>query len=137
MDALTGHIDVDRAAAVWAAALAATWDGTDVWFHGDLAQGNLLLRDGQLGAVIDFGTCGVGDPSCDLAIAWTLLDESGRELLRDRLQIDDAAWARGRGWALWKTLSSLASAIAHDDEPETEALMPVCSELIDAYRDVT
>ena len=105
MDALTGHIDVDRAAAVWAAALAATWDGTDVWFHGDLAQGNLLLRDGQLGAVIDFGTCGVGDPSCDLAIAWTLLDESGRELLRDRLQIDDAAWARGRGWALWKTLS--------------------------------
>jgi aminoglycoside phosphotransferase (APT) family kinase protein len=137
MDALTDLIDVDRAGAVWAAALAASWDGADVWFHGDLAQGNLLLDDGQLAAVIDFGTCGVGDPSCDLAIVWTLLDQPGRELLRDRLQIGDAEWARGRGWALWKTLSSLASAIAHADEQEIEALMPICGEVIDAYRDAT
>ncbi|MEO7844916.1 MAG: aminoglycoside phosphotransferase family protein [Nocardioides sp.] len=131
LDALTGHINVDLAAEVWADALAAPWDGADVWFHGDLAEGNLLLRDGQLAAVIDFGTCGVGDPSCDLAIAWTLLVEPGRRLLKDRLQIDEATWSRGRGWALWKTLSSLASAITHDDEPETERLRHVCSELIE------
>lgn len=135
LDALAGHVDVDRAAAVWADALAARWDGADLWFHGDLAQGNLLLREGQLAAVIDFGTCGVGDPACDLAIAWTLLERSGREILRDRLPIDEATWARGRGWALWKTLSSLASAMAHDDEPEIEPLMLVCSELIDG-RDI-
>ena len=131
LDALTGHIDVNLAAEVWADALAAPWDGADVWFHGDLAEGNLLLRDGQLAAVIDFGTCGVGDPSCDLAIAWTLLVEPGRRQLKDRLQIDEATWSRGRGWALWKTLSSLASAVAHDDEPETERLRHVCSELLE------
>ena len=80
-------------------ALGARWDGVDVWFHGDLAAGNLLLERGRLSAVIDFGTCGVGDPSCDLAIAWTLLDRPGRQLLRERLDIDASTWARGRGWA--------------------------------------
>lgn len=135
LEALSGHIDVDLAAGVWADALNAPWDGADVWFHGDLAEGNLLLRDGQLAAVIDFGTCGVGDPSCDLAIAWTLLVEPGRRHLKDRLEVDEAAWSRGRGWALWKTLSSLASAITNDDEPETERLMHVCSELISSSTD--
>lgn len=130
LEALTDRVDVGLAAEVWADALTAPWDGTDVWFHGDLAAGNLLLSEGQLAAVIDFGTCGVGDPSCDLAVAWTLLSEPGRELLRDRLIVDEATWARGRGWALWKTLSSLASAIAHDDEAETAQLTHVCGELI-------
>jgi aminoglycoside phosphotransferase (APT) family kinase protein len=81
--------------------------------------------------VIDFGTCGVGDPACDLAIAWTFLDERGRQHLKERLQIDEATWSRGRGWALWKTLSSLASSIVHDDEPETEQLSHVCNELLE------
>lgn len=132
LDALTGHIDVDLALDVWTAALAASWDGDDVWFHGDLAESNLLLRDGQLAAVIDFGTCGVGDPSCDLAIAWTRLVEPGRQHFRDRLQVDEASWARGRGWALWKTLSALASAITHGDGPETDHLMLVYRELAEA-----
>ncbi|WP_410609253.1 aminoglycoside phosphotransferase family protein [Amycolatopsis sp. lyj-109] len=94
----------DGAAALWEAALTAPWDGVDRWFHGDLAPGNLLLRGGELAAVIDFGTCGVGDPACDLAIAWTLLTAEGRRVFRERLSVDDATWARGRGWALWKTL---------------------------------
>ncbi|MDS0139709.1 MULTISPECIES: aminoglycoside phosphotransferase family protein [unclassified Amycolatopsis] len=89
---------------LWEAALAAPWDGVDRWFHGDLAPGNLLLRDGGLAAVIDFGTCGVGDPACDLAIAWTLLTADGRRVFRELLSVDDATWTRGRGWALWKTL---------------------------------
>jgi aminoglycoside phosphotransferase (APT) family kinase protein len=129
LDALAGHVDVDLAAEIWSEALAAPWDGADVWFHGDLAEGNLLLKDGRLSAVIDFGTCGVGDPSCDLAIAWTLLTEPGRRAFRDRLRIDDASWARGRGWALWKTLSGLAGAIANADEEEAASLMRVLSEL--------
>ncbi|WP_410665083.1 aminoglycoside phosphotransferase family protein [Amycolatopsis sp. lyj-84] len=91
-------------AADWETALGAPWDGVDVWFHGDVAPGNLLLDGGELAAVIDFGTCGVGDPSCDLAIAWTMLTADGRKVFRERLSVDDAAWARGRGWALWKTL---------------------------------
>jgi aminoglycoside phosphotransferase (APT) family kinase protein len=91
---------------IWQAALDATWDGGPRWFHGDVAPGNLLLdAGGDLAAVIDFGTCGVGDPACDLAVAWTLLDADGRRVFRDRLAVDDATWARGRGWALWKTLA--------------------------------
>jgi aminoglycoside phosphotransferase (APT) family kinase protein len=101
---LAGRVDADRVTQVWRGALDATWDGTEVWFHGDVAEGNLLLVDGQLAAVIDFGTCGVGDPACDLAVAWTLLTAEGRRAFRERMAVDEAQWARGRGWALWKTL---------------------------------
>lgn len=107
--ALDGRIDVDLAGEIWKCALDARWDGTQRWFHGDIAQGNLLLDDGQLAAIIDFGSCGVGDPSCDVAIAWTLLTVDGRQAFRARLSVDDATWARGRGWALWKTLVNVAS----------------------------
>ncbi|WIV61516.1 aminoglycoside phosphotransferase family protein [Amycolatopsis nalaikhensis] len=96
--------DVGPAREIWQTALDARWDGVDAWFHGDVAAGNLLLDRGELAAVIDFGTCGVGDPSCDLAIAWTLLTAEGRAAFRERLAVDDASWARGRGWALWKAL---------------------------------
>jgi aminoglycoside phosphotransferase (APT) family kinase protein len=105
LNQLRAHVDTDRAQELWADALAAPWDGVDRWFHGDVAQGNLLLDDaGQLAAVIDFGTCGVGDPACDLAIAWTLLTPEGRHAFRDRLVVDDPTWARGRGWAVWKAV---------------------------------
>ena len=104
LTALDGQIDVDLTREIWQTALDAPWDGVDVWFHGDVAPGNLLLDGGELAAVIDFGTCGVGDPSCDLAIAWTLLTAAGRSAFRKRLSVDEATWARGRGWALWKAL---------------------------------
>jgi aminoglycoside phosphotransferase (APT) family kinase protein len=117
---LDGHLDVDLAAAAWDHALAARWDGVDGWFHGDLAPGNLLLERGRLVALIDFGTCGVGDPSCDLAIVWTLLDHAGRQSLREQLDIDASTWSRGRGWALWKSLRQLGNAI--DDRDETSAV---------------
>ncbi|WP_404383609.1 aminoglycoside phosphotransferase family protein [Knoellia locipacati] len=102
-------VDADRVHAVWAAALEARWDGVASWFHGDVAAGNLLLDGGDLAAVIDFGTCGVGDPACDVAAAWTLLTTQGRRVFRDQLDIDDGEWARGRGWALWKALSGCAA----------------------------
>lgn len=107
LEELEGHIDVASVRDVWVEALGATWDGVERWFHGDVAEGNLLLNHaGQLAAVIDFGTCGVGDPACDLAVAWTLLTAEGRHAFRDRLGIDDPTWARGRGWALWKTVAT-------------------------------
>ena len=89
--------------------------------HGDLAQGNILLADGNLAAVIDFGTCGVGDPACDLAIAWSLLTPDGRQAFRRRLSVDEATWARGRGWALWKTLTTCASSPGDCDEAAVNA----------------
>ena len=81
-----------------------------VWVHGDVSEGNLLIRDGGLHAVIDFGNLCVGDPACDLVLAWTLLDADGRTALRDLLSLDEAAWDRARGWALWKALITVAKA---------------------------
>ncbi|MCW2508318.1 MAG: hypothetical protein JWP68_1466 [Modestobacter sp.] len=85
-------------------ALSSTWPHTPRWFHGDVALGNLLLRDGRLSAVLDFGTSGVGDPACDLAIAWTAFSGESRSAFRAGLDLDEETWARGRGWALWKAL---------------------------------
>jgi aminoglycoside phosphotransferase (APT) family kinase protein len=93
--ALEGRIDTGAASTVWEAALAAAWHGPPVWFHGDVAAGNLLVEGGRLSAVIDFGTSGVGDPSCDLAIAWTLFGGESRDAFRAALGLDDATWARG------------------------------------------
>jgi aminoglycoside phosphotransferase (APT) family kinase protein len=104
LTALDRHVDTDLAGRIWQDALDAHGDGPKRWFHGDVAAGNLLLDDGALAAVIDFGTCGVGDPACDLAVAWTLLTADSRPAFRERLRVDDATWARGRGWALWKAL---------------------------------
>ena len=78
--------------------------------HGDVAPGNLLVRDGQLHAVIDFGQLAAGDPACDLTVAWTLLDQQGRSVFRAELQPDDPTWQRARGWTLWKQLLVLDSA---------------------------
>ncbi|WP_306205912.1 aminoglycoside phosphotransferase family protein [Actinoplanes sp. RD1] len=115
---LDGHVDAGLVREIWARALDARWDGVDRWFHGDVAQGNLLLAEGRLAAVIDFGTCGVGDPACDLAIAWTMLTADGREAFREKLSVDDAMWARGRGWALWKTLATCAYTLEHPEDAE-------------------
>jgi aminoglycoside phosphotransferase (APT) family kinase protein len=131
--ALDGHVDdVDLARAIWQTALDARWDGVEKWFHGDVAEGNLLLNDGQLAAVIDFGTCGVGDPACDLAIAWTLLTAKGRQAFRERLPTGETEWARGRGWALWKTLATYAYTLGDDDE-EAASARRVLGEIFSEY----
>jgi aminoglycoside phosphotransferase (APT) family kinase protein len=113
--ALAGRIDAVAATAMWEAALAAPWAGPPVWFHGDVAPGNLIVRDGRLAAVIDFGCCGGGDPACDLVIAWTFLDVAARAAFRAALPLDDATWTRARGWALWKALIVLARGPDHHD----------------------
>ncbi|WP_091789658.1 aminoglycoside phosphotransferase family protein [Pedococcus dokdonensis] len=137
---LDGELDVVLVTEAWEDSLAAPWDGVDTWFHGDVADGNLLVDEqGRLVGVIDFGTCGVGDPSCDLAIAWTLLDKPGRRLLRDRLAVDDASWARGRGWALWKALQNLSGALADGDpgddadDAEVVQLREIVTAIVDDY----
>lgn len=112
---LDGHLDFGLAREIWKSALDAKMDGAESWFHGDIAGGNLLLNDGQLAAVIDFGTCGVGDPACDLAVAWTLLTAESRQAFRERLPADEDTWARGRGWALRKTLAICANTYGDDE----------------------
>ncbi|MEV1170432.1 aminoglycoside phosphotransferase family protein [Nonomuraea sp. NPDC049784] len=105
IEALRGMVDTDVVTAVWEAALAApAWDGPPVWIHGDLATGNLLTVEGRLSAVIDFGTLAVGDPAVDLLAAWKFLPPEARGVFRETLGVDDATWARGRGWGLAASL---------------------------------
>jgi aminoglycoside phosphotransferase (APT) family kinase protein len=121
IEVLGDRVDRDRVTEVWQAALRAEWDGRPVWFHGDVALANLLARDGALAAVIDFGTCGVGDPACDTAIAWTNFSGASRDAFRARLGVDDGTWARGRGWALWKALITWAGALNDDRAASADA----------------
>lgn len=98
---LHGALDTGAATAAWETALAApAWRRPPVWLHGDLQSGNLLGAQGRLSAVIDFGCLGVGDPACDVMAAWLFLSAETRDVFRSVLQVDDATWARGRGWAL-------------------------------------
>ncbi|WP_052850946.1 aminoglycoside phosphotransferase family protein [Streptomyces avicenniae] len=130
LTALDGVIDTGRARAVWEAALASAWTGTPVWFHGDIAVNNLLVRDGRLAAVIDFGTSGVGDPACDLVLAWTLFEGPSRAAFRTAVAQDAGTWARARGWALWKALITLAA-----DPTDTEQARVITDILADATTD--
>jgi aminoglycoside phosphotransferase (APT) family kinase protein len=114
ISALAGEIDADAATEVWEAAIAARWHGPPVWLHGDVTASNLLVVDGRLSAVIDFGCLAVGDPAADLAIAWTFFDRNTRATFRERVDLDDGTWARGRGWALWKALVTLAESMRTD-----------------------
>lgn len=129
---LHGLVDARAAMAVWEAALAAPWYGPPVWFHGDVAVNNLLVRSGRLCAVLDFGCCGVDDPACDTVIAWTFLDSESRAVFRAGLPIDDDTWVRGRGWALWKALITLAEDQSHDSEKAVGSLRTICALLADA-----
>ncbi|MEV0681341.1 aminoglycoside phosphotransferase family protein [Actinosynnema sp. NPDC050436] len=98
---IADQVDVAGVTRAWETALAApAWDGDPVWLHGDLSPGNVLVRDGRFGAVIDFSLSGVGDPAADLVVAWNLVPEEGRQALREALGDDDATWERGQGLAL-------------------------------------
>jgi aminoglycoside phosphotransferase (APT) family kinase protein len=113
--ALGSRIDTDGAQEVWEAALRASWTGSPVWVHGDVGASNVLVDRGRLSAVIDFGGLAVGDPACDVTIAWTFFSGPSRKAFRDGLPVDGATWARGRGWALWKAVITLAEAARADD----------------------
>ncbi|MCX4771880.1 aminoglycoside phosphotransferase family protein [Streptomyces sp. NBC_01285] len=134
LTALEGRVDTDRARTVWEAALAAPWRGEPVWFHGDIASGNLLVADGELSAVIDFGTSGVGDPACDLVIAWGMFSGESREAFRRAAGQDAGTWARARGWALWKALLNLTGPAGADPGQAAAELRVIDAVLADHER---
>ena len=125
-------INAELATEVWETALATIWYGGPVWIHGDVAAGNLLVSDGRLAAVIDFGCSGVGDPACDLVIAWTFLSGQSREAFRLALPLDAGTWARGRGWALWKALITFAGNL-QADQAAAAAARRVIDEVLDEH----
>ncbi len=104
---LGGTVDAAGALAVWEAALASPAAASPVWVHGDVTGSNLLVRDGRLAGVLDFGCSAVGDPACDLTIAWTFFAGESRDRFVRSVPVEPSAWARARGWALWKALLHL------------------------------
>lgn len=114
--ALSGTLDAGAVLAAWEAALASRWSAPPVWVHGDVAAGNLLVSDGRLSAVIDFGCAAVGDPACDLAVAWTFLGDRGRRVFRETLATDADTWSRARGWTLWKALLEIRRLAPRDPQ---------------------
>ena len=124
MQALGRRIDAERCRAVFAElATAAVWDAAPVWLHGDLHPLNLLVADGDLAAVLDFGDICAGDPATDLAVAWMIFPAVGREAFRDAAGawriVDDATWRRARAWALALAVAYLA---ASDDNPSMASI---------------
>jgi aminoglycoside phosphotransferase (APT) family kinase protein len=130
--ALDGRIDVRAADRAWREALSTCWEWSPVWVHGDVAMGNLLLTKGRLSGVIDFGQLAVGDPACDLAIAWTLMRDDSREIFRHLLGLDSATWHRGRAWALWKALI-LAAGVCKSSAAETLHSWQIIGNVLDDY----
>jgi aminoglycoside phosphotransferase (APT) family kinase protein len=95
--------------AEWQRALAAPpWDGPPVWHHGDLDVRNWLVRDGRIRGVIDWGSMGVGDPACDVMVAWKLHSAAARDVFREALPVDDGTWERARGWVVSQAVAALA-----------------------------
>ena len=109
IDALRATIDADAFTGIWEEGLAASeWTGTPVWVHGDLDARNILVADGRLSAVIDFGALGIGDPAYDVMVVWKVLSADTRDVFRRALSVDDATWARSRGLAVSQAVIALA-----------------------------
>lgn len=117
--------------AEWQRALAAPpWDGPPVWHHGDLDVRNWLVRDGRISGVIDWDEMGVGDPACDVMVAWKLHSSAARDAFRDALPTDEATWARAHGWVLSQAVAALVyytpennPALYHEAERWLELVM--------------
>jgi len=101
---LRNVIDARKASSLWQKAISSKWEKRPVWVHGDVSSGNILLNRGTLCAVIDFGCMGIGDPACDLTIAWTFFKNNSRKVFKNAFSFDDKTWDRARGWALWKAM---------------------------------
>jgi aminoglycoside phosphotransferase (APT) family kinase protein len=133
---LKNNIDAHVATEIWEMALTTTWQNPPVWVHGDISVGNLLVSQGKLTAVIDFGQLAVGDPACDLAIAWTFFRGKSRDAFYQTLQLDPGTWARGRAWTLWKALI-LAAGIAGSNSVEAKQCLQSINEVMADHRRIS
>ena len=106
---LRDEVDVDALLEAWDAGVrAAPWNGPDMWVHGDLSDGNLLVRDGRLRGVIDWGSLMACDPAVELMVAWNFFDATSRGVFREALGfVDDAMWLRSRAWAVSSAVVAL------------------------------
>jgi aminoglycoside phosphotransferase (APT) family kinase protein len=124
-------VDTDAVTAAWERALAAqAWDQPPRWVHGDISSGNLLVRDRRINAVIDW-SLGIGDPACDVLVAWELFDDASRAVFRDALAVDDATWDRARGWALSTAMLALPYYVTTNEFMARQARQKIAAVLDD------
>ena len=102
LDKLRNIIDYPKALKIWENAINSEWEKNPVWIHGDLAIGNILIKDNKVNAIIDFSGMAIGDPACDIVLYWNLFDKGSKDIFRSELDLDKDTWNRARGWALWK-----------------------------------
>lgn len=126
-------VDQKAAQEIWERAISSKWEKEPVWIHGDVSGGNLLTLDGKLSAVIDWGMLAAGDPACDLAISWTLFRGGNRSVFKEVLDLDEATWARGRGWTLWKALI-VASGLSNTNPYEAVQSWQILQEVIEDHK---
>ena len=122
-------IDASKTLALWDQACATRWNKAPIWIHGDFSIGNILMDGGKLSAVIDFGGAAVGEPACDLVIAWTYLSGKARETFISKMDMDPDTWLRARAWALWKATFELCQ-IADKNSPEAGLQKRIIDEVI-------
>ncbi|POF30024.1 aminoglycoside phosphotransferase family protein [Roseibium marinum] len=129
LEILESKVDAARCLDIWQRCITSAWKDKPVWFHGDVAVGNIIVENSTVKALIDFGTCGIGDPACDFAMAWTYFDVESRGIFRSACAIDGDTWQRARGWALWKALVCLSGLSNPDtDGTQARALQEICDE---------
>jgi len=126
---LADLINTTRALALWDQACTTRWYKTPVWIHGDFAIGNMLIEGGKLSSVIDFGGSAVGDPGCDLVIAWTYLSGKARGIFMREMGLDADTWLRARAWVLWKATFELCQ-ISDKNSPEAKTQKIIIDEVI-------
>jgi aminoglycoside phosphotransferase (APT) family kinase protein len=126
---LKDKIDTNIVNQIWQKALVSHWQKDPVWVHGDVSLGNLLVKNGKLAGVIDFGGMAIGDPACDLVIAWTLFNGASRKIFCETLTLDTDTWERAKGWTLWKALI-VAAKMTMSNNIESLRCWEVLTELI-------
>ena len=132
LEGLKGKIDTKTATEMWEEAIAIDWVRAPVWVHGDISAGNLLVKDGKLHAVIDFGQLAIGDPACDMQIAWTMFEGKSRQIFQKSLQLDIETWNRGRAWTLWKALV-VAAGFTNPTNTESADCWRIIDEVLSDY----
>jgi aminoglycoside phosphotransferase (APT) family kinase protein len=126
---LADKIDTQSSLQVWETALGTTWHKPPVWVHGDISVGNLLVKKGKLSGVIDFGQLAIGDPACDLMIAWTFFKGESRAVFRQLLSLDAQTWERARAWTLWKSLI-VAAGFSNPNNAESKQSWRIIEEVL-------
>jgi len=107
LNKIQNQINTKKALDIWQESLDSKWHKDPVWIHGDLAVGNILIKNKKINAIIDFGGMAIGDPACDLVLYWNFFNEESRSIFKSNLNLDQETWSRARGWAIWKACYEL------------------------------